>query len=146
MVGLVILSIIFIVIDFGCHKLAEHHSARLAPFVLARFFSFGPNVTTFIVPGEYFPIGYRSTSHGMFAASGKVSAIIAQVVFGTLWTPRAASNATAAAHSPWLNHVVDIFGLLMLCGYITTLLIPKTEKQTLEELAGDPPGTANYDP
>jgi MFS transporter, PHS family, inorganic phosphate transporter len=118
MVGLVILSIIFIVIDFGCHKLAEHHGARLALFVLARFFSFGPNVTTFI----------------------------AQVVFGTLWTPRAASNATAAAHSPWLNHLVDFFGLFMLCGYITALLIPKTEKQTLEDLAGDPPGTANCDP
>jgi hypothetical protein len=27
-----------------------------------------------------------------------------------------------------------------------SVLIPKTENETLEELASDPPGTANYDP
>ena len=34
----------------------------------------------------------------------------------------------------------------MLCGLFTTLLIPETKRKTLEELAGEVPGTANYDP
>ncbi len=103
----------------------------------------GPNATTFIVPGECFPTRYRSTSHGLSAASGKVGAIIAQVVFGPLRTRGAPPGSTA---SPWLNHVMEIFALFMLCGIFTTLLIPETKRKTLEELAGEVPGTANYDP
>ncbi len=34
----------------------------------------------------------------------------------------------------------------MLLGLFTTLLIPETKRLTLEELAGEVPGTANYDP
>jgi PHS family inorganic phosphate transporter-like MFS transporter len=35
-------------------------------YCLANFFqNFGPNTTTFIVPGECFPTRYRSTSHGI---------------------------------------------------------------------------------
>ena len=34
----------------------------------------------------------------------------------------------------------------MLCGIFTTLLIPETKRKTLEELAGEVPGTAMYDP
>lgn len=41
---------------------------------------------------------------------------------------------------------MEIFALFMLCGGVTTLLIPETKRKTLEELAGEVPGTANYDP
>lgn len=41
---------------------------------------------------------------------------------------------------------MEIFALFMLCGIFTTLLIPETKRRTLEELAGEVPGTANYDP
>ena len=34
----------------------------------------------------------------------------------------------------------------MLAGLATTFLIPETKRKTLEELAGEVPGTANYDP
>ena len=34
----------------------------------------------------------------------------------------------------------------MLCGLVTTIFIPETKRKTLEELAGEVPGTANYDP
>ena len=54
-------------------------------YCLANFFeNFGPNTTTFIVPGEAFPTRYRSTAHGISAASGKLGAIVAQVGFGKL--------------------------------------------------------------
>ena len=107
--------------------------------------SVGPNATTFIVPGECFPTRYRSTSHGISAASGKVGAIIAQTIFGPLRT-RGATGVSGSDPSPWLDHVMEIFALFMLCGLFTTFLIPETKRKTLEELAGEVPGTANYDP
>jgi PHS family inorganic phosphate transporter-like MFS transporter len=69
--GFTILTILFIVMGFAYHRLSPH--GLLAIYVLAQFFfNFGPNTTTFIVPGECFPTRYRSTSHGISAASGKV--------------------------------------------------------------------------
>ena len=54
-------------------------------YCLANFFqNFGPNVTTFVVPGEAFPTRYRSTAHGISAASGKLGAVVAQVGFARL--------------------------------------------------------------
>ena len=142
LMGFTILTILFCIIGFAYHKLSSH--ALLALYVLCQFFfNFGPNATTFIVPGECFPTRYRSTSHGLSAASGKVGAIIAQVVFGPL---RVKGNPTTANPSPWLNHVMQIFALFMFLGIFTTLLIPETKRKTLEELAGEVPGTANYDP
>ena len=41
---------------------------------------------------------------------------------------------------------MEIYALFMLCGVATTLLIPETKRKTLEELAGEVPGTRNYDP
>ena len=142
LMGFIMLTIIFIVIGFAYSHLGE--SGLLAMYVLAQFFfNFGPNATTFIVPGECFPTRYRSTSHGLSAASGKVGAIIAQTVFGPL---RTKGNVTKDNPTPWLNHIMQIFALFMLCGVFTTLLIPETKRKTLEELAGEVPGTKNYDP
>ena len=54
-------------------------------YCLANFFqNFGPNTTTFVIPGEAFPTRYRATAHGISAASGKLGAIIAQVGFQRL--------------------------------------------------------------
>ncbi|KAH8665716.1 putative inorganic phosphate transporter PHO84 [Tricladium varicosporioides] len=143
--GFAMLTILFIVIGFAYNHLSGH--ALLALYVLAQFFfNFGPNSTTFIVPGECFPTRYRSTSHGFSAASGKVGAIIAQVVFGPLRTRGAKPGATGKDASPWLNHIMEIFALFMLAGLLTSFLIPETKRKTLEELAGEVPGTANYDP
>ncbi|KAJ5548395.1 phosphate:H+ symporter [Penicillium frequentans] len=133
--GFIMLTILFIIIGFAYHPLKNSHNGLLALYVLAQFFfNFGPNATTFIVPGECFPTRYRSTSHGISAATGKVGAIIAQCVFGPLvnkGAPKGTSN------SPWLNHVMQIFALFMLCGVFTTLLIPETKRRTLESLAGE---------
>jgi PHS family inorganic phosphate transporter-like MFS transporter len=144
-IGFSMLTILFVIIGFAFNVLSGH--ALLALYVLAQFFfNFGPNSTTFIVPGECFPTRYRSTSHGVSAASGKVGAIIAQCVFGPLRTRGAVAGATGTAASPWLNHVMQIFALFMLCGLLTSFLIPETKRKTLEELAGEVPGTPNYDP
>jgi PHS family inorganic phosphate transporter-like MFS transporter len=146
LMGFAMLTILFVVIGFAYHKLPTN--GLLALYVLCQFFfNFGPNSTTFIVPGECFPTRYRSTSHGISAASGKVGAIIAQVVFGPLRTIGADPKAkTAATQNPWINHIMQIFALFMLLGFFTSFLIPETKRKTLEELAGEVPGTPNYDP
>lgn len=141
LMGFVLLTILFCVMGFGYHVIGTN--GLLAIYVLCQFFfNFGPNSTTFIVPGECFPTRYRSTSHGISAASGKVGAIIAQVLIGPLRT----RGATADNASPWINHVIQIFALFMLLGCFTTLLIPETKRKTLEQLAGEVPGTPEYDP
>lgn len=41
---------------------------------------------------------------------------------------------------------MEIYALFMLCGCFTTLLIPETKRKTLEQLAGEVPGTPEFDP
>ena len=73
---------------FGYDKLTATPAATKGFVVLycfANYFqNFGPNVTTFVIPGEVFPTRYRSTAHGISAASGKLGAIVAQVGFSQL--------------------------------------------------------------
>jgi PHS family inorganic phosphate transporter-like MFS transporter len=130
--GFSILTILFLIWGFAYHKLSGH--AQLALYVLIQlFFNWGPNTTTFIVPGECFPTRYRSTSHGISAGSGKIGSIIAQGAIAPLRT----RGATKANASPWLNHVMQIFSAFMFAGIFTTLLIPETKRRTLEDLAMD---------
>ncbi|GKZ29516.1 phosphate transporter [Aspergillus brasiliensis] len=135
--GFLILTIIFIVIGFAYEPLEKSDNGLLALYVVAQFFfNFGPNATTFIVPGECFPTRYRSTSHGISAASGKIGPIIAQYVFGPL-AHRGAKGGVNSVDAPWLNHVMQIFALFMLCGCLTSLLIPETKRLTLEYLSSE---------
>lgn len=80
--------ILHISIGFGYDKLTATASSTKAfvfLYCLANFFqNFGPNTTTFVIPGEAFPTRYRSTAHGISAASGKLGAIVAQVGFAQL--------------------------------------------------------------
>lgn len=132
LMGFLILTILFIVMGFGYHNIGSN--GLLAIYVLAQFFfNFGPNATTFIVPGECFPTRYRSTSHGISAAAGKIGSIIGQGAIAPLRT----RGATKENASPWMNHVLEIYALFMLLGCFSTLLIKETKRKTLEELAGD---------
>lgn len=127
--GFTILTVLFFIIGSMFYSLSS--GALLALYVLCQlFFNFGPNTTTFIVPGECFPTRYRSTSHGISAASGKIGAIIAQVLIGPLRT----RGATPGNDSPWLNHVMQIFAGFMAAGLMTSFLIPETKRKTLEDI------------
>ncbi|KAF5709910.1 phosphate:H+ symporter [Fusarium mundagurra] len=130
--GFIILTILFIVMGFAYNHISSN--GLLAIYVLAQFFfNFGPNTTTFIVPGEVFPTRYRSTSHGISAASGKIGSIIGQGAISILRT----HGATDKNEAPWMDHVLEIYALFMLLGIFTTLLIPETARKTLEELSGE---------
>lgn len=130
--GFIILTVLFIAMGFGYDRLGQN--GLLAVYVLAQFFfNFGPNTTTFIVPGECFPTRYRSTSHGISAAAGKIGSIIGQGAIAPLRT----RGATATNASPWLNHVLEIYALFMLFGVFSTLMIKETKRKTLEELTDE---------
>lgn len=140
LMGFTILTILFCVIGFAYHKLSDH--GLLGLYIVCQFFcNFGPNVTTFIVPGECFPTRYRSTAHGISAASGKIGAIIAQTALGTLIDHNCAKDGKAK--NCWLPHVMEIFALFMLLGIFSTLLIPETKRKTLEEISEQYHGETN---
>jgi PHS family inorganic phosphate transporter-like MFS transporter len=88
LMGFIILTVTFIVMGFAFDKLTSSAAGTKAfvfLYCLTNFFqNFGPNTTTFVVPGEAFPTRYRSTAHGISAASGKLGAIVSQVGFAQL--------------------------------------------------------------
>jgi PHS family inorganic phosphate transporter-like MFS transporter len=136
--GFFILTVLFCIIGFAYNSLSS--GGLLALYILAQlFFNFGPNTTTFITPGECFPTRYRSTGHGISAASGKIGAIVAQVIAQPLLAKGARRDCTGDSCSPWLNHLMQILALFMLCGTLVSFLIPETKGRTLEELAGEKP-------
>lgn len=133
LMGFIMLTILFIIMGFGYDKLTATDSSKKAfvfLYCLANFFqNFGPNTTTFIVPGEVFPTRYRSTGHGISAASGKLGAIVAQVGFARL--------RNIGGPNAFVKHILEIFALFMLTGIFSTLLIPETKQKTLEELSNE---------
>jgi MFS transporter, PHS family, inorganic phosphate transporter len=134
--GFAMLVILFCIIGFGYWVLSGVSLLVLYAFAMF-FFNFGPNSTTFVVPAECFPTKYRSTSHGISAASGKLGAIIAQVVFGPLkgiGADKERAKVDPKWSTPWLQHIMQIFALVMLLGFCTSFLIPETKRKTLEEL------------
>ncbi|KAG8900470.1 Inorganic phosphate transporter pho84 [Tulasnella sp. 403] len=138
LMGFILLTIIFIIMGFGYDAiLGNSKGAFVFLYCLANFFqNFGPNTTTFIIPGEVFPTRYRSTSHGISAASGKLGAIVAQVGFARL----------KDIHGPgkFIKHILELFALFMLTGIFSTLLVPETKGKTLEELNGEEEVEDNY--
>ncbi|ESK89295.1 inorganic phosphate transporter [Moniliophthora roreri MCA 2997] len=133
LMGFTLLTILFIIMGFGYDALTKTPGATKAfvfLYCLANFFqNFGPNTTTFIVPGEAFPTRYRSTAHGISAGSGKLGAIVAQVGFARL--------KDIGGTNKFVKHILEIFAFFMLTGIFATLLIPETKGKTLEELSNE---------
>jgi len=93
----------------------------------------GPNAITFIISSECFPTHIRATAYGISAAAGKVGALIGQDAIN----PLANKGGTKKNPHPWINRLMQIYALFMLCGIFTSFLIPETKRKTLEELAGE---------
>jgi len=134
LLGFVMLTIIFVIMGFGFDAMNSGPPAAKRAFVflycLANFFqNFGPNTTTFVIPGEVFPTRYRSTAHGISAASGKLGAIIAQVGFAQL--------VNIGGKNAFIKHILEIFAFFMLTGIFSTLLLPETKGKSLEELSNE---------
>ncbi|CAO3637770.1 unnamed protein product [Cunninghamella echinulata] len=124
--GFTVLTVMFIILGFAYKPILDFSTPLFIVLytITQIFFNFGPNTTTFIVPGECFPTRYRSTAHGISAASGKLGSIIASVGFSLL-----------NRNGDFVNRLLQIFALFMLSGIFSSLLIPETAGKSLEELS-----------
>ena len=79
-VGFVITGTLFLL----CGALDDQLSSKwlVVLYFLASFFGqCGPNCTTYLIPAEVFPTNMLTICHGISAASGKLGAIIASILF-----------------------------------------------------------------
>ncbi|KAH8892667.1 MFS general substrate transporter [Thozetella sp. PMI_491] len=97
---------------------------RFALIIIAQlFFNFGPNATTFIIPGEVFPSRVRGLAHGFCAAVGKLGAILSGIGFNW-WSQK--DHATYPG-SIGLSGVLWIFFAFELLGAVVTYFcVPET--------------------
>jgi MFS family permease len=125
LLGFVMMGACFAVIG-----LVPGMTTAVAPFLLAYgisyfFTEFGPNVTTFVLPGELFPTRIRATGHGISAGIGKLGAFIGVFLF------------------PVLQHSLGLRGTLLLTagisvlGALLTLVLPEPAGLSLEEISGE---------
>ncbi|CAG8490961.1 29942_t:CDS:2 [Gigaspora margarita] len=131
LLGFIALTILFLILGFAYDQiLTLSMPLFITIFTLCQFFqNFGPNATTFIIPGEVFPTRYRSTGHGISAASGKLGAVVAQIGFVNL--------KDIGGKNRFMNRLILIFAAFMFVGIWSTLLIPETMNQSLEELSNE---------
>src|SRR5207248_5899215 len=64
-------------------------TTMVAPFLLVYgvsyfFTEFGPNMTTFVLPSELYPVSVRAAGHGISAGVGKFGAFIGVFLFPLL--------------------------------------------------------------
>ncbi|KIW04544.1 uncharacterized protein PV09_04298 [Verruconis gallopava] len=99
--------------------------ARFALLVIAQLFmNFGPNATTFIVPGEVFPSRVRGLAHGFCAAVGKLGAILSGIGFNW-WSQK---DHKKYPGSIGLSGVLWIFFAFQLLGAVVTFFcVPETK-------------------
>jgi MFS family permease len=105
-------------------------TTTVAPFLLVYgvsyfFTEFGPNMTTFVMPSELYPVSMRATGHGISAGIGKLGAFIGVFLF------------------PVLNAHLGLRGTLLLtagvsvAGLLLTMVLPEPAGRSLEEISAD---------
>eukprot|EP01121_Diplochlamys_sp_Union-15-3_P001450 TRINITY_DN11254_c0_g2_i1.p1 TRINITY_DN11254_c0_g2~~TRINITY_DN11254_c0_g2_i1.p1 ORF type:complete len:467 (-),score=73.57 TRINITY_DN11254_c0_g2_i1:89-1489(-) len=122
--GFTMMGIIFLLMAIFLEELQKIGILFVILYGLTFFFSnFGPNTTTYIIPGEIFPTQVRAFCHGISAASGKLGAVVGVGGFAPLLNlfndqPRNLFYICAG---------VSFLGMI-----ITVLLIPEKKNQNLE--------------
>jgi MFS family permease len=102
-------------------------TTAVVPFLLVYgvsyfFTEFGPNMTTFVMPSELYPVTMRATGHGISAGIGKLGAFIGVFLF------------------PLLNDWLGLRGTLLLTagvaalGFALTLVLPEPAGRSLEDM------------
>ncbi|EGF78798.1 hypothetical protein BATDEDRAFT_20090 [Batrachochytrium dendrobatidis JAM81] len=123
--GFAVITVCLLILAIFWDFMLSHTTYFIVVYTISQFFfNFGPNTTTFVVPGEVFPTRWRSTGHGLSAAAGKLGAIIGVQAVGPYFT----ENARAVLYT---------FAVVMATGCAATYLIPETKGKTLEELSDE---------
>jgi len=134
LIGFAVIAICLGVIALWFHKIINYSKTLFfVIYIICQFFfNFGPNMTTFVIPSEVFPTRFRTTAHGLSAASGKLGAIIAAHSFSAIKDIGGPTGSN--------NFIQGLFGILafmMILGFIVSTFLPETKGKTLEELAGE---------
>ncbi|MGN6677452.1 MAG: MFS transporter [Streptosporangiaceae bacterium] len=96
----------------------------LAVYGLSYFFTeFGPNMTTFVLPSELYPVSMRATGHGISAGVGKFGAFIGVFLFPILQT------------SLGLRGTLLLTAFVSIGGAALTLVLPEPAGRSLEDIA-----------
>ncbi|KAG8731831.1 Inorganic phosphate transporter pho84 [Ceratobasidium sp. 423] len=142
--GFTVLTVIFLVMGAAwkpLHSGVGGGNALVFLYCIANFFqNFGPNTTTFIIPGEAFPTRYRATAHGICAAAGKLGAILSQVVFSVLnnrYNKDNDENCESSDPDQFVQYMIFVFAFFTLTGAAATLLIDETKGRTLEDISNE---------
>ena len=123
--------------------ISKHPNAAdfMVLYSFAYFFSnWGPNATTFVIPAEIFPTSWRTTAHGISAATGKAGAILGSFGFAYASQPK---HSTDAGYNSFYGTGIGLngaLGILAACsglGIFTTLLVPEPKGKSLEEITGE---------
>jgi PHS family inorganic phosphate transporter-like MFS transporter len=125
LIGFIMMGACFAVIG-----LIPGMTTTVAPFLLVYgisyfFTEFGPNVTTFVLPGELFSTRIRATGHGISAGVGKLGAFIGVFLFPVL------QSSLGLRGTLLLTAGVSAFGALL------TLVLPEPAGRSLEEISGE---------
>jgi PHS family inorganic phosphate transporter-like MFS transporter len=131
LIGFTVLTVIFVILATAYHSILNTSVVLFVVLytVAQFFFNFGPNATTFVIPGEVFPTRYRSTGHGIAAASGKAGAILASYAFGPL--------ANVGGTNKGIPLLLGLFSIFMFIGLLFTFLLPETQGRTLEDICDE---------
>jgi MFS family permease len=105
-------------------------TAHVVPFLLIFGFSyffieFGPNMTTFVLPSEVFPVSMRTTGHGIAAGIGKLGAFI-----GVFLVPQLEKHIG-------LRGMLLVAGGAAVLGAIMTTVLPEPAQRNLEDVSGE---------
>jgi PHS family inorganic phosphate transporter-like MFS transporter len=110
-------------------------TTTVAPFLVVYgvsyfFTEFGPNMTTFVMPSELYPVSMRATGHGISAGIGKLGAFVGVFLFPVL------QNHLGLRGTLLLTAGVSVLGLLL------TLVLPEPAGRSLEDIAASTGDTA----
>jgi PHS family inorganic phosphate transporter-like MFS transporter len=102
-------------------------TTTVAPFLLVYgvsyfFTEFGPNMTTFVMPSELYPVDMRATGHGISAGIGKLGAFIGVFLFPVL------------SSSLGLRGTLALTAGVSVLGFALTLVLPEPAGRSLEDL------------
>ena len=131
LVGFAMMALCFVVI-----AAVPGMTTMVAPFLLVYgvsyfFTEFGPNMTTFVLPSELYPVSMRTTGHGISAGIGKLGAFIGVFLFPVLQT------------SLGLRGTLLLTGGVAVAGFALTLVLPEPAGRSLEDIAlSTPPATS----
>ncbi len=115
---------------FALIGLVPGASTAVLPFLLiygvSYFFAeFGPNVTTFVLPAEVYPVSMRATGHGISAGVAKFGAFLGVFLFPLM------------AGTLRLRGTLLLTAGLSLAGAALTLLLPEPAGRSLDEMPLD---------